>query len=241
MSDDEVRERWRDWARRQGIPAERLEAAAAAALQVAGTGASPEAAAAAARVAGGRPAGPDLDRLRVELARTELVRDDVRTLRPRGPLTADALAELVGVYTARGRILAAALEGPPAPPAAAARPAPAATGRALGPAAAEFLGEHSILLLSYTGAFLLIVATVLYELYAVAGLGGGLRFAGVLGLDVVFGAAGWAGLRSRRLRLVGHTYVAIFALLAPLVAVAAYVFLGLGARGISPQLARLLA
>src|SRR5439155_1151655 len=62
----------------------------------------------------------------------------------------------------------------------------------------EFVSDHGILLLSYTGAFLLVVATVLYELYGVTGLGGGARFAGVLGLDVVFGVAGWACLRSRQ-------------------------------------------
>jgi hypothetical protein len=110
----------------------------------------------------------------------------------------------------------------------------------LGPSLRQFANEHSILLLSYTGAFLLIVATVLYELYGVASLGASMRFGGVLALDVVFAVAGWACLRSRRLRLVGHTYVAIAALLTPLVFVAAYVFFALQAQGISVDLALLV-
>ncbi len=232
MSDEQVRERWREWARGQGIPAERVEAALTAALEVGGSGTGPHAAAAAARVAAGLGVPADVELLGREL---------------------DESRRLADVCAARVRVLAAALarqiepERPAAPPPAApppAAPPPAAVPaprRPLGPSASEFLSEHSILLLSYTGAFLLVVATVLYELYALTGLNGGLRLAGVLGLDLVFGAAGWACLRSPRLRLVGHTYVAVFAVLAPLVAVAAYVFLGLQAHGISRPLALLLA
>ncbi len=221
MSDDVVREQWRRWADQQGIPAERTEAALAAALEVGAGGASPDAGAAAARLATGLGGPGDVDLLRHELAESRRLAD---------------------VHAARARVLAAALDRRPQPAEA---PGPAIAAppprRPLGPNAGEFLSEHSILLLSYTGAFLLVVATLLYELYARTGLSGELRFAGVLGLDLVFGAAGWACLRSPRLRLVGHTYVAVFALLAPLVVVAAYVFLGLEARGISLPLAQLLA
>jgi hypothetical protein len=108
------------------------------------------------------------------------------------------------------------------------------------PSLQEFLSEHSILIVSYTGAFLLFIATLLFELYTIK-LNGGLRFAGVLGLDAIFALAGVACLRSRRLRLVGQTYVAIFALLAPLVFIAAYVFLDMHAKGISTDLAFLVA
>lgn len=104
------------------------------------------------------------------------------------------------------------------------------------PSFQEFLTEHSILIVSYTGAFLLFIATLLFELYTIK-FSGELRFAGVAGLDAIFAVAGVACLRSRQLRLVGQTYVAIFALLAPLVFVAAYVFLDLHARGISTDLA----
>src|SRR5260370_1145660 len=120
---------------------------------------------------------------------------------------------------------------PPSPPSPA--QAPPAPPR---PSFQEFLSEHSILIVSYTGAFLLFVATLLFELYTIK-LSGELRFAGVASLDAIFAVAGVAGLRSKRLRLVGQTYVAIFALLAPLVFVAAYVFLDLHAKGISTDLA----
>ena len=162
----------------------------------------------------------------------------------------------------------APLPSPPVPAAPAAPEAPAAPAVSPAPAAAvatpiqappppvtpspfipgpprptlrEFLSDHSILLLSYTGAFLLFVATLLFELYAKDKLDGQLRFVGVMILDLDFGAAGWICLRSRRLRVVAQTYIAVFALLAPLVLIAAYVFLGLSAEGISVHVAQLLA
>ncbi|MDR0359230.1 MAG: hypothetical protein LBJ87_07185, partial [bacterium] len=101
--------------------------------------------------------------------------------------------------------------------------------------------ERSILILSYTGALLLIVATVLFELYGVASLPGWLRFGGVLVLDLAFAAAAVYCLRSPRLRIVGHTYTAVSALLAPLVLVAAWFFLELEALGLPSDLAILLA
>jgi hypothetical protein len=124
-------------------------------------------------------------------------------------------------------------EVPPVSVPTATPPAPPSPPR---PSFQEFLSENSILIVSYTGAFLLFVATLLFELYTIK-LSGEVRFAGVAGLDAIFAVAGVACLRSQRLRLVGHTYVAIFALLAPLVFVAAYVFLDLHARGISTDLA----
>ena len=128
-------------------------------------------------------------------------------------------------------------------PAAPAVPGPSAPAQPPGPprlSFQEFLSEHSIMIVSYTGAFLLFIATLLFELYTI-NFNGELRFAGVAGLDLIFGAAGIACLRSQRLRLVGHTYVAIFALLAPLVFVAAYVFLNLQSKGISTDQAFLVS
>src|SRR3979409_256408 len=127
---------------------------------------------------------------------------------------------------------------PPTPAAPAAPPRPPRP--PLGPSLRQFAREHSILLLSYAGAFLLSVAVLLVELYGTSNLGPFVRFAGVLGLDLVFGVAGWACLRSRRLRVVGHTYVAIAALQAPLVFVAGYVFFALQQQGISVDLALLM-
>ena len=63
----------------------------------------------------------------------------------------------------------------------------------------------------------------------------------MLALDLVFGVAGWGCLRRPQLRLVGRTYVAIFALLAPLVFVAAYTFLVLERYGIPVALAQAVA
>jgi hypothetical protein len=124
----------------------------------------------------------------------------------------------------------------PAPSRPARPPKPPSPPRPPRPSLQEFLSENSILVVSYMGAFLLFVATLLFELYTIK-LAGELRFGGVLGLDLIFAAAGVGGLRSKRLRIVGQTYVAIFALLAPLVFVAAYVFLDLHAKGITMDLA----
>ena len=129
----------------------------------------------------------------------------------------------------------------PPPPGISAGPEVGAPGPEIVPVRAstglrEFLAERSILIVSYIGAFLLIVATLLFELAAET-FGGPARFAGVLGLDLVFGAAAWACWRSPRLRLVGATYLLIFALIAPLVFVAAYVFLLLKEQGVSVSLA----
>ncbi|HSR24967.1 MAG TPA: hypothetical protein VLW53_15540, partial [Candidatus Eisenbacteria bacterium] len=241
MSDDHsVEERWREWARGQGVPGERLEPAVEAAMRVAGSGAGVEAAAAAARLAGGCGRDGDLDLLRGGLARTGVVLEELGGLRAAGPLTAAALEALSGIFEARRRALAEAVETGFEPAPAPAPAAAAAPRRPAAPTLRQFFTEHSILLLSDVGAFLLVVAAVLYEVYAIGELSGGLRFAGVLALDLVFGAAGWACLRSPRMRLVGHTYVAVFALLAPLVGVAAYVFLGLRQEGISLEMALLL-
>jgi hypothetical protein len=239
MSDDGLRQQWLEWARGQAIPAGWLEPAVDAAPRVSASGASVNAAAAAARLAGRRAQAGDPELLQRELARAGVALEELGGLAPAGALTAEALAAARAVFGSRQEALAGALR-----PAAASPPGvqtqqtpPLAATPPAAPSLREFFSEHSILLLSYVGAFLLIVAAVLYEVYAIGQLSGGLRFAGVLGLDLVFAAAGWACLRSRSMRLVGSAYVAIFALLAPLVGVAAYVFLGLHERGISVQLA----
>jgi hypothetical protein len=265
----EVEIQWRAWALDQGIASQRQGAAAAAAIELGRLGASSVACAAAARIAGGVGDGSLRALLQQELAFVEamiaeLQRPGLYTgVAPRAlaainsgllarsaalrsaaerlyaPATAEA--ELVG----SGRLAAAAELGvAPVAPTAAAPAVPPIPPRPprppLGPSLRQFASEHSILLLSYAGAFLLIVAVVLFELYGVASLGAPARFAGVLALDLVFAAAGWACLRSRRLRVVGHTYVAIAALQAPLVFVAAYVFFALQQKGISVDLALLI-
>jgi hypothetical protein len=101
----------------------------------------------------------------------------------------------------------------------------------------EFLAERSILILSYIGAFLLIVATLLFELSAFTAVDSTARFAGVLVLNLIFGLAGWICFRLPAMRLVGRTYIAIAALMVPLTIAAAWVFLLLDQHGISRDLA----
>jgi hypothetical protein len=237
MSDDGLRQQWREWARAQAIPAERIEPAVDAALRVSAAGAGAHVAAAAARLAGGRVQAGDPELLERQLARAGVVLEELDGLTPAGPVTSEALAAVRDVFAARREALAVEVAARHEALVATFRQTAPAAPRPPAPTLREFFGEHSILLLSYVGAFLLVVAAVLYEVYAIGALSGGLRFAGVLGLDVVFGAAGWACLRSRQMRLVGNAYVAIFALLAPLVGVAAYVFLGLRQHGIGVALA----
>src|SRR6202521_5729523 len=105
----------------------------------------------------------------------------------------------------------------------------------------EFLAERSILILSYIGAFLLIVATLLFEVSAFTAVDSTARFAGVLVLNLVFGIAGWICFRLPTMRLVGRTYIAIAALMVPLTFAAAWVFLGLGQHGRSRDLAIAIA
>jgi len=105
----------------------------------------------------------------------------------------------------------------------------------------EFFADRSILMLSYVGAFLLIVATLLFELSAFTAVDSRARFAGVLILNLVFGIAGWICFRLPAMRLVGRTYVAIAALMVPLTFIAAWVFLVLAQYGLSRDLAVAIA
>jgi hypothetical protein len=97
----------------------------------------------------------------------------------------------------------------------------------------DLFAEHSVVILASLGAFLLVVATVLFELYGTVGLGGGVRFGAVVALNLVFAAAGYMARRQDRLRSVGSIYIAIAAVLLPLVGIAAWTFLELGGRGIT--------
>ena len=59
----------------------------------------------------------------------------------------------------------------------------------------------------------------------------GATLTGVLALNLIFGAAGYLCFSRPKLRLVGQTYLAIFALMVPLTVAAAWVFLTLERRG----------
>ena len=98
--------------------------------------------------------------------------------------------------------------------------------------ARAFLEDNAIVLLSYLGGFLLIVATLLFELYGLENAGGTERFAAVAGLELCFIAAAVGAARRPALRLVAVSYTAISAMLTPLLGLAAYEFLGLAAAGI---------
>src|SRR5207248_8254254 len=113
--------------------------------------------------------------------------------------------------------------GKDAPPASGGgKDAPPASGGGQERSWREFFADRSILILSYVGAFLLIVATLLFELSAFSAVDSTARFAGVLTLNLVFGLAGWLCFRLPAMRLVGRTYVAIAALMVPLTFIAAW-------------------
>jgi hypothetical protein len=189
-------------------------------------------------------------RVAAERAYSESVRRDLADLLARGLISAtsasDVDREFEGRLAALGTadepirsvaahvqpaasnaaIAAAGAAAEPAPPAP---PAPAAPGISL----REIFAENSVLILAALGAFLLVVATVLFELYGTVGLGGGVRLAAVVALNVIFAAAGYLAHRQERLRSVGSIYIALAAVLLPLVGIAAWTFLDLGARGIT--------
>jgi len=242
------RDAWEAWARREfGAQPDRVAVAVDAAVAVLRTGSRPQAAVVAARLSAGMPVPPgEVRALGDEIQTIERVIADLGVVRPAGDLTQAGLDQLkadyerrldeahglyfratgayLGTYAALGRPVAGPLSSPAAP-------------RPPGPSLREFFADNSILIISIAGAFLLIVATLLFEIYGTTGFGGEVRFFGVLALNLIFGAAGIVCLGRTRLRLVGQTYLAIFALMAPLTVAAAWVFLSLESRGISKELA----
>ena len=242
------REAWESWARRELAAApDRLAGAVDAAVEVLRGGSSPHAAVVAARLSAGTPVPPgEVRALGDELQMVERMFTDLGTQRVTGDLTQVGLDQLRAGYEKRlleARDLyqravstyAGAMAAVPGHPAASLPSVPQI--RPPGPSLKEFFADNSILIISIAGAFLLIVATLLFEIYGTTGFGGEVRFVGVLVLNLIFGAAGIVCLGRSRLRLVGQTYLAIFALMAPLTVAAAWVFLSLESRGISRELA----
>jgi len=188
-------------------------------------------------------------RVAAEQAYAESVRRDLADMRGRGLISTTSAEEVDRDFEARLAALATAKEPirrsepATAPPAGALAPAaaPAAEPTAPVPPAPavpaislrEIFAEHSVLILAALGAFLLVVATVLFELYGTTGLGGGVRLAAVVALNVIFATAGYLANRQERLRSVGSIYIALAAVLLPLVGIAAWTFLDLGARGLT--------
>ncbi|MFI5282166.1 MAG: hypothetical protein ACHQ0J_03460 [Candidatus Dormibacterales bacterium] len=121
------------------------------------------------------------------------------------------------------------------PPAAAIAPPPAApkAPSVRGPSLRDLFAEHSVVILASLGAFLLVVATVLFELYGTVGLGGEVRLGAVVALNLILAVAGYMASRQDRLRAVGRIYTGLAAALLPLVGIAAWTFLALGSRGVT--------
>ena len=87
-----------------------------------------------------------------------------------------------------------------------------------------FIAEQAIAIMAYLGGFLLLVATLSFELGGWQALGNQLKLLAVCVVYVVFGALGLAFRRTVRLETVGRAYLAIFALMTPLLALAVYRF-----------------
>lgn len=110
-----------------------------------------------------------------------------------------------------------------APPAAPPRE-PRAPRPSLRQIVSRFVSAHAILLLSYLGAFLLIVSALLFLLYGPQNLSGGARFATVAGVNGILAVAAFACRRRTSLHLVSASYTALAALMTPVTFAAAYEF-----------------
>lgn len=87
-----------------------------------------------------------------------------------------------------------------------------------------FLAEQAIAIMAYMGGFLLLVATLSFEIGGWQALSLGVKLGAVCAVYAVFGVLGFFFRRSPRLRMVGGAYLAVFALLTPLLALGIYRF-----------------
>ena len=81
--------------------------------------------------------------------------------------------------------------------------------------------------MAYLGGFLMLVAALTFEIGAFApeGLTNGVKLAVLIVIHLLFAVLGFLFRRTERLRTVGGAYLFVFALMVPLVALAAYYFL----------------
>ena len=86
--------------------------------------------------------------------------------------------------------------------------------------------------MAYMGGFLLLIATLSFEVGGWQALSLGLKLGAVCAVYAIFGLLGVTFRRSERLRTVGGAYLAVFALMTPLLALGIYRF-GLQAAGFS--------
>jgi hypothetical protein len=113
---------------------------------------------------------------------------------------------------------------PPAPATVPLRP-PAPPARAF--SFGEFLADQAIAVMAYLGGFLMLVAALTFEIgaFAPAGLTNGVKLTVLIVIHLLFAVLGFLFRRTERLRTVGGAYLFVFALMVPLVALAAYYFL----------------
>lgn len=118
----------------------------------------------------------------------------------------------------------------PWPIAAAAAPFPAAPAPQTPPGPAfswrAFLADQAITIMAYLGGFLLLIATLSFEVGGIGGLvvAPEFKLAVVCVVYVAFGALGLGLRRLPHLRTVGGAYLGVFALMTPLVGLAFYLF-----------------
>jgi hypothetical protein len=254
---EKVRREWGPWSRTLTTLPDYAEAATDVAIAALEAGLPADVVAAMIRLRAGISSGYADNRSRVlwELAHYEQARQEAHEMGALGLIAPEAANAIDLDYAARSAVLstwseplrrqadtvsaAAAASRPvqtggqpaggPLPTPVAVPPAPTRPPISL----RDLFAEHSVLILASLGAFLLVVATVLFELYGTVGLGGGVRLAAVVALDLIFAAAGYVALGRPDLRSVGQIYTALAAVLLPLVGVAAWTFLALGSRGIT--------
>ncbi|MDE3228330.1 MAG: zinc ribbon domain-containing protein, partial [Chloroflexota bacterium] len=95
-----------------------------------------------------------------------------------------------------------------------------------------FIAEQAIAVMAYLGGFLLLIATLTFEVGGWQALPDIAKLGGVLGVYLIFGALGIGLRRAASLRTVSRVYLGVFALMTPLAALAVYRF-ELQARGFS--------
>src|SRR5258708_12099827 len=237
-SSDATRTAWEEWAQRElAFYGDSRKVAVDAAVAAIDSHLHSTAAVVAARLAAGAPVPPsEIRTLWEEVQLVDGITADRAAVKPSGDLTAGGLGELVGLYQARHAALndlfqranGGALPAHSSPVAVVRAPAQQ---QPPGPSLREFFADNSILVLSIAGAFLLIVATLLFEIYGSTGFGGEVRFTGVLVLNLIFGAAGYLFFRPPRLPLGGQTDLGDFPAMAPLTARPPSVFLSVHWRG----------
>ncbi len=135
---------------------------------------------------------------------------------------------------ARSSAIAAPAAPVAAPSAPTPTPTPTAAPRPAGPIFSwqAFLSEQAIAIMMYMGGFLGLVAMLSFEIGGWQSLDLAVKLGAIILVYLAFGALGLVVRRIPRLRAVGGVYLAVFALMTPLVALGIYRF-GLQAAGFS--------